>query len=159
MGKTIESKAAKTILQKPETIKVGNETFEVAPPSTATLILLSEAVSKLPNYKLDEDRLFTEVLATAQDCKPLGEIGAILILGAKRINERRKLFGIINRKSEKDRLSQKLLTDLTPRELNEVIAKILQSLEIGNFFGLTTSLTEVNLLRQTRGVVTTASGQ
>ena len=151
MGKTIESKAAKTILQKPETIKVGNETFEVAPPSTATLILLSEAVSKLPNYKLDEDRLFTEVLATAQDCKPLGEIGAILILGAKRINERRKLFGIINRKSEKDRLSQKLLTDLTPRELNDVIAKILQSLEIGNFFGLTTSLTEVNLLRQTRG--------
>lgn len=159
MGKTIESKVAKTILQKPETIKVGNETFEVAPPSTATLILLSEAVSKLPNYKLDEDRLFTEVLATAQDCKPLGEIGAILILGAKRINERRKLFGIINRKSEKDRLAQKLLTDLTPRELNEVIAKILQSLEIGNFFGLTTSLTEVNLLRQTRGVVTTASGQ
>lgn len=159
MGKTIESKAAKTILQKPEIIKVGNETFEVAPPSTATLILLSEAVSKLPDYKLDEDRLFTEVLATAQDCKPLGEIGAILILGAKRINERRKLFGIINRKSEKDRLAQKLLTDLTPRELNEVIAKILQSLEIGNFFGLTTSLTEVNLLRRTREVATTASGQ
>lgn len=159
MGKTIESKAAKTILQKPEIIKVGNETFEVAPPSTATLILLSEAVSKLPDYKLDEDRLFTEVLATAQDCKALGEIGAILILGAKRINERRKLFGIINRKSEKDRLAQKLLTDLTPRELNEVIAKILQSLEIGNFFGLTTSLTEVNLLRRTREVATTASGQ
>lgn len=156
MGKTIESKVAKTILQKPEIIKIGNETFEVAPPSTATLILLSEAVSKLPDYKLDEDRLLTEVLATAQDCKPLGEIGAILILGAKRINTKRKLFRI---KSEKDRLAQKLLTDLTPRELNEVIAKILQSMEIGNFFGLTTSLTEVNLLRQTRGVVTTASGQ
>lgn len=159
MGKTIESKVSETILQKPEIVKIGDETFEVAPPSTATMILLSEAISKLPQIKLDEDRILTEVLAIAKDCDALGEIGAILILGAKRINEKR--FCRIWRKSvsEKERLEKKILQELQPKELNELIAKILKGMQIGDFFGLTTSLLEVNLLRQKREVGTTAYGQ
>ena len=159
MEKTIESKVSEAILQKPEIVKIGDETFEVAPPSTATMILLSEAISKLPQVKLDEDHILAEVLAIAKDCNALGEIGAILILGAKRINEKR--FCRILRKSvsEKERLEKKILQELQPKELNELIAKILKGMQIGDFFGLTTSLLEVNLLRQKREVVTTAYGQ
>lgn len=159
MEKTIESKVSEAILQKPEIVKIGDETFEVAPPSTATMILLSEAISKLPQVKLDEDHILAEVLAIAKDCNALGEIGAILILGAKRINEKR--FCRIWRKSvsEKERLEKKILQELQPKELNELIAKILKGMQIGDFFGLTTSLLEVNLLRQKREVGTTAYGQ
>lgn len=163
MGKTIESKVSETILQKPEIVKIGDETFEVAPPSTATMILLSEAISKLPQIKLDEDRILTEVLAIAKDCDALGEIGAILILGAKRINEKvtkKQFFGLKRKEvSEFERLKEKILSELEPKALNEMIAKILKGMQIGDFFGLTTSLLEVNLLRQKREVETTAFGQ
>jgi len=168
----IESKVAKTVLQQTETITVGSETMEVAPPSTATLILASEETAKLPHVKLDSENIAGEVLNIAKDCRVLGDIVAILILGAKnlrtkKIIEKKRRFWLFRFGSEikeveidnKAELSKKLLENLTPRELHNLTVRLLTSLQIADFFGLTTSLIEVNLLRQTREVVTTASGQ
>jgi hypothetical protein len=52
---TIESRAAKTVT-------VGGKTYGVSPPSIATLILVSEAVSQLPAVNADSDDLFSESL-------------------------------------------------------------------------------------------------
>ena len=170
MEKTIEQKVADTILQKATDIKVGDRTYSVAPPTTATLILVSEAVSLLPHLKLDEKNIVGEVLSVAKDCRVLGDVAAILILGAKGLTEsvtrRRRGFwpfyrGIVtdtvDRKAE---LSREILETHSPSELNNLIATLLGGLDIGDFFGLTTFLTEVNLLRQTKvGNGTTASGQ
>ena len=86
--RTLEEKAADTILQRAAKVKIGGTEYEAAPPSIATLILVSEAVSRLPQRKLDDKSIVSECLAVAKDCRPLGEIAAILILGARHINDK-----------------------------------------------------------------------
>jgi hypothetical protein len=165
---TIETRVAEAVLQQPMEVAVGKSTYLVAPPSVATLILASEAVSRLPAGAMDEQRVLEETLAKAEYCRPLGEVAAILILGAKGLTEtvkvkekqcRRYLFGlfhltrtveverIVNRKEQ---LADDLLENLTPSELNLLISQILRRMQIADFFGLTTFLTGANLLRPTK---------
>ena len=91
---------------------------------------------------------------------------AILILGAKniteikktpQIKEKRYLWGLIRVKktveveeviNRKEALAREVLEELSPRELNNTVTSLLSSMNIADFFGLTTFLTEVNLLHQ-----------
>lgn len=185
MSENIETKVAKTILQQSEEITVGDTVYKAAPPSTATLILVSEAAARMPQVKLDPERIVDEVLSIAKDCRPMGEFAAIMILGAKGLTETQKVvkavektvydhyfFGLIKRPrvvietiedeiviDRKTELSKALLEDLTPRELHNLTARLLSQMQVADFFGLTTFLIETNLLRQTREVGTIASGQ
>lgn len=177
MENAIESKVAATILQQPIEVNIGSEVYNVAPPSVATLILASEAAARMPQISLDEKKIIDEALAVARYCRPIGEFAAILILGAKsqngirEVEERqpRRVLGIrcghrtVKRQEEydaKQELAARLLEDLTPRELYQLIARLLQQMQIGDFFGVTTFLTEINLLRPTKvDEKTTASGR
>ena len=176
MEKTIEEQAAQTILQEPEEITVGGKNYTMAPPSVATLILVSALVSRLPHLHLNDKKVIEETLAVAKDCQVLGDIAATLILGAKHVNDieetrhkrkRRHLWGLfcttettITTETKKERLSRELLEDTTPRELHNIIAQSLLKMQVGDFFGLTTFLTEINLMRQTKvETAVTASGQ
>ena len=166
MAENIEKKVADTILQREEQVIIGNKTYYTAPPSIATLILVSEAVSRLP--RLDGDNLMGDTLAKAKDCRPLGEIVALFILGAKAAREtksvtekqrRTYLWGLIKRTatvtrevSRMDALADELLEALTPKELNLLTARLLQRMQIADFFGLTTFLTGVSLTRPTKVV-------
>lgn len=174
---TLEHKVAQEILQQPEDIRIGDKTYRFYPPSTATLILASEAISQLPQEKLNEERLAEESLFVAKDCRKLGEIIAILLLGAKHLTEivqvpkteeKRLLWGLLRFRrtsvieqvvDHKAELAQRLLEDLTPHELNTLASSLLMRMQLADFFGLTTFLIEINLLRTTREVVTTVSGQ
>ena len=136
--KTIEQKAAETILQTPVEVKVGSKTYMTAPPSTATLILASEAVSRLPHVVLDPKNVVEESLSIAKDCRALGDIVAIFILGAKNLKEKVKvqknreksyLWGLFKRQvveeveeviDRKAELAQELLEELTPAELYDL---------------------------------------
>lgn len=172
---TTEQRVADTILQEPTIIKVGGKEYPVAPPSTATLILASASVSHLPRITLDESHLVQDVLASAKDCAAIGDIIAVMILGAKHVKDevvhieertKRYLFGLFKRKkrvevreSKREQLSRELLENLSPRQLQTALAQILGTLEVGDFFGLTTFLLEVNTTRPTKVVNQTASGQ
>lgn len=164
----IEKQVAQTILQQAEEVTVGDRTYKTAPPSIATLILASEAVSRLQHIPSDTQHVLEVSLAYAKDCRPLGEIAAILILGARHITEtvktpqkqsKRYLWGLFKRTkvteveqtvNRKDELTDYLLEFLTPKQLHELIARLLKRMQIADFFGLTTFLTEINLLRQTK---------
>lgn len=176
MKQTIEEKVARTILQQPEEINIGGRTYKIAPPSVATLILASETVSHLPHVRLDEDKIVEESLSIAKDCRELGDLLAILILGAKHINNKverrekqrkRHLWGLFYTtrtititENAKEILSRELLENVTPRDLQNSVAKIIKMMQIGDFFGLTTFLTEINLMRSTKvETEPTASGQ
>lgn len=176
MEQTIEQKVARTILQQPEEIRIGDKTYTIAPPSVATLILVSEAVSRLPKSELDENNIMKESLSIAKDCRELGDIAATLILGARHVNDiveirhterKRHLWGlfvtnreIVSRETKKERLSRELLEEITPRDLHNLVAQTLLKMQVGDFFGLTTFLTEINLMRQTKVETgATASGQ
>lgn len=165
------------MLQQPQEIKMGDKVLTVAPPSVATLILASAAISKLPDEPLNEEKVAEDSLAAAKFCKPLGEIAAILILGAKAsedmvpvVERQRKslLWGLVKLtmkktvpRKKKDVLADELLNACSPRELNSIISELMSSLQLGDFFGLTTFLIGINILRPTKKVAngTTASGQ
>lgn len=174
VSSTIEEKVAQTILQEPIKIKVGDKEYSVAPPSTATLIMASAAISRLPRIILDEQRLVQDVLCAAKDCEAIGDVMAVFILGAKQANEVAvrveekvvtRCFGLFKRKmrvevreSKREQLSRELLINLSPRELQTALAQILGTLEVGDFFGLSTFLLEVNTTRPTKVENQTASG-
>lgn len=162
--KTIESRTAETILQRANTIKIGDELYEVVAPSTATLILASDAISQLPDVKLDPENMVLECLYVAKESAILGDILAILILGAKGLKKKvikKRFFGLIKEEVEVDyraQLSKKILEDLTPQQVNELITTALSGMQLAFFFATITSLIEVNILRKTKSE-TIASGQ
>ncbi len=175
--KTIERKVADAILQQPIQVEAGGKIYDVAPPSVATLILASEAAARMPQMKLDKDRIIEDTLAVARYCRPIGEFAAILILGAKRLKDTREIeertprrvlgfircgHRTIKRRVEYDakaELAERLLEDLSPKDLYQLIARMLQQMQVGDFFGVTTFLTEINLIRPTKVEETTASGR
>jgi hypothetical protein len=162
MNKNIEKRASETILQKPFSVVVGKNTYEVAPPSVATLILVSEDVAKMPqiNISKSSEEIVTTVLRTAKDCKFIGNILAILILGAKKAEQKRKWWQKHNKKTA---LAKEILYNYSPKELQKILFELLARMEIADFFALTVSLTQINLLENEKTgetvKTTTQSGQ
>lgn len=173
MTKTIEQKVAEAVLQKPKEIVISDRTFSVAPPTVATLLLVSEYISLLPQITLNKERIVEEVLYIAKDCRVIGDILATLILGSKRLeeavivkkNRKNRFFRFLKKTKtqtidRKTELSQWLLEELAPAQLYKIFFELIKDFQLGDFFGLTTFLTDINLLHQTKVVnETTASGQ
>ena len=167
---TIESKVASAILEKPvASIELDGKTYDISPPSIATLILASEIVSGLPAVEpVSKDKIVYWVLRNAKNYRALGDFVAVLILGAKGLSEtitrkvvKSRLFGLrkveieekvtIDRKAE---LSRIILENVRPSVLFNIVIRRLNDLEVGDFFGITTSLGEINLLKPTKEVAT-----
>lgn len=153
MARKIEKKAADAILQRTDEIQVAGCTFEVCQPTPATLIMVSGLISEMPQINTNPENVVYEVLRTAKDCLILGKIAAVLVLGAKRIKQRRKkktgLFGL-KTALEVDWLADALLYEYTTKQLAELITGRLGEMQIGDFFGITASLFAVNLLKGER---------
>lgn len=112
---------------------------------------MSEAISQLPHISLDAEKIVEETLSVAKDCRFLGDIAAILILGAKSITEtikspqikkKRYLWGLITFTREEvvevtvdkqAELARELLENTTPKELNSIISEILSRMQIADF--------------------------
>lgn len=177
MEQTIEQRVAQAALQLPTQVVVGDRTFNVAPPTIKTLILASAAISTLPQCELNSKHVIEESLFIAKDCAPLGDVAAILILGAKGLKEpytykqkrrRRGFLGLLGFKDtvtvhdeidKQAELAKFLLENLSPQQLRDLLKKLISQLQLGDFFGLTTFLIDLNLLRPTKVEETTAFGQ
>lgn len=148
--KTIEKKVSEAILQQENNeITVGGKTYTYGKPSVATIIMISELASDLPeiNIQIKQSELVSEVMATAKDCKVIGKILATIILGAKRIKEEKRSRW---HRSELDELAEMILLEMSPSEIAQIISEQLINLEIGSFFGLTASLASQNVLKRTK---------
>lgn len=166
--KTIEQRVAAAILEKTTTeIEIGNEVYRIADPTTATLILISEIISTLPVVeKVPNEKKLYSVLHYAKDYQHLGDICAILILGAKGLSEEKeiieekRIFRLFKRRTtrrvvvdKKAELSRLILDNLRPSVIFDCIISRLNDMEVGSFFAITTSLSEANILRPTKEVV------
>lgn len=177
-NETLEKVVADAILERPtDNITIDGEKFDIAPPTPATLILISELASTMPALNRNADNVMYEVLGTAKDLRVIGKIAAVLILGAKRIKENRKIEALERVKSrrwswrkfrrvavvtmkprtsqyEADWLADKILYEVTPQTLLKVVAKRLGQMQLADFFELTTSLSAANLTKRTKEVET-----
>lgn len=165
----IESSVADAILQRRKTFVAGGYEYEVAPPSPATLILVSELCAELPKLDTDSDENVLQcVLRNAKDLSVLGKIVATLIIGAKAIREFEQAerdeaksngFWVFCRKAKSrktshvDELAEWLMENATPQELNAIVVSRLADMQIGDFFGLTASLAVHNHLKATKEAV------
>lgn len=162
--KTTERKAAGTILGVPQTVELGGRTYSVAPPTLGTLMEVSAAISELPAIDRNAGNVAAESLAKAADCGALGDIAAILILGGREYRQagdtrhkawKRRFFPNREKgRTKGEALAEELRQGVGPAELQRFLAGQLSRMELGDFFGLTAFLAEVNLLRPTRAVVT-----
>lgn len=171
MSKNTEQRIADAILQRPiGSLEIDGITFEIGPPALATLILVSEIASQAPavDKSVSRDDCVMEVLRIAKDCKMLGEMAAVLILGANGLKGKmpRKWLGPLKRFMPrktvdlKELLAEKISLYCSPKAIASIIAKKLIDMEVEYFFDITISLSEINLLRPTKDgeVVTTAFG-
>lgn len=182
--KTIEQSVADTILGNPiGTVTIDGKDYRVAPPTTATLIMVSALISQLPEIDpaTPREKIIPTLMEAATDCEVLGKIAATLILGAKRIKqqpittiaipgvERRwswKRLRKVDKPTTKltpifeiDYIAEKVLENMHPGELHEFISTTLTEAHLADFFVLTTSLRTKSLLTPTREVgKTTAYG-
>lgn len=169
--KTPEQEAAEAILQETERVTIDGTEYEVGKPTVATVIMVSEAVSHLPKMnRVKNEDIAYEVLRTAKGTQALGRIAAILVLGARRVKQhlpaageetptrhpwwqfwkRSKTKQDNEPREEVDALADRIMETYSPRELSQLISRRLFDLQIGDFFGLTTSLAEANILKPTR---------
>lgn len=150
MKKSAEKRTANAILQEARTVEVAGVTYEVAPPTAATLIRISEMVSEMPEIDGTSEDEISEVMLHGKDCKKVGEIIATCILGEP---QRRTL----SYKREHKTLSRNVLFAFSPSELSSLFSDlIVNRMEVGFFFQLITSLSAANLIKPTK---TIASGQ
>ena len=167
MGKTIEQKVADTLLQRAIKIKLGGVEYNVAPPSIATLVLVSEKIAEMPILdRCDESDVLKWSLKNAKDCEFVGDILATIILGAKGLTgvekvSCKKFFGLFTYVKEvevnyKKELSSTILRDHTPSELGKLTSLLLESMDIGSFFFTISFLQEVHLTKPTKKTEATA---
>lgn len=168
MARTIEQIVASAILEKAtDRIEIDGNVYSIASPSIATLILISEIISTLPIVeRVPKEQRIYSVLHYAKNFRQLGDICAILILGAKglteekEIVEEKRIFRLFKhrtiRKTVIDKqaeLSRLILENLRPSVIYDCIIARLNDMEVGSFFAITTSLSEANILKPTKEVV------
>jgi hypothetical protein len=161
MKKTIEAKVANTILERPQEVRVGKELFIVAQPTVMTIIEVSGLVAMMPKIERNTENAFEEVMRTAKGCEILGDILATLILGSKKAVQAKKaqFFNLRPSRISHKALAEKILINISPSEIKELVFLLFNSLEIADFFAFTTFLSEINILKATREVVAMPSGQ
>jgi len=134
----IETKTAETILQRPMTITLGGKEYEVAPPSIATLIGVSEAVTDLPDMDdLDAQEAAFWTFRNAKKCQAIVKATSILIMGERDYTKDKK-----KRKS-----IEESVRNCQPKELLNAISTMLGGLQVTDFFAVTAFLSGVNLLK------------
>lgn len=168
---TIESQVAAAILERTvSAIDIDGTRYEIAPPTLATLIMVSEIVATFPVVDKDKTEIEKRIyyaLHYAREYSRLGELCAVLILGAKNVIETRDdvvetrhLFGLIRRRKKIKQtvnraveLGDVILKNIRPSLLYDCVIKLLQQNEISTFFAITTSLSVANIIKPTKEVV------
>ena len=169
--RSIERRAADTLLEKRMEVMVGGHRYSVAPPSLATLMEVSGLIGGAKDWDNveDEDTVAGVALMRAMDAPMICEVVSTLILGANRaVGETSWLEGmwlkikswkrnnekiVVSYEANKKLLVERLMYEVTPNELLGLMTTLLEGMELGSFFGITTFLRELNVAKPTREVV------
>lgn len=167
----IERKASDTLLEKRMEVMVGGHKYSVAPPTLATLMEVSGLIGGAKDWDnvADEDTVAGVALMRAMDAPMICEVVSTLILGANRaVGEGSWLEGMwlkikswkrnneeigASYEADKKLLVERLMYEVTPNELLGLMTTLLEGMELGSFFGITTFLRELNVAKPTREVV------
>ena len=150
--KTIEAKTADTLLEEPLEVTIGGKAYRVPPPSLGTLARIGGLISTMKTAEraeeIDTEDIPIVALREAESAGVVADILATFVVGAKPVSVWDKW--IPRRLTKRDRVRREILQSVTPAEASRVFAVMLKSLQLGDFFGLTTFLRGINILKPTK---------
>lgn len=144
----VQENVAETIIGTNVTIKIGNKEYKCKRPTIMTLIEVSRLINKYPSIERERGNEVNQMLRIAKDAEPLGMIVATLITGYEKGTIRGFLDDI-----RRKQLARYILNNNSCKEVSEALIVLLAKLEIVDFFGITTSLSKINLTKKTKEVV------
>lgn len=162
MKKNIEQLTSETILEKSFPFNIGGKEYMIRKPTTATLILFSEEISKLPVSEINKEKTLFEGLKDMKHVDIIARALAILVLDYGRTRKGNILKKLVRKFLKKDELQQ--LTNHFTHNVNVIVIyeaffELLAMIDVSVFFSLITFLNGANILKPTKTNETTVSGQ
>ena len=146
-AQTVEMQVAKTILKDFLKVRIGNTEYNVKPPTLSVLFRISAIVSQFPQSETKmsskPEDVLKHVLLNAYQYDGAGDIMATLVLGWHKYPTKEFI-------AEHEALSAQISDTLHPREFDELLQKLLNVQEVADFFALTATLSELNLIEGKR---------
>lgn len=146
--KKAEQMVSDTLLSGGVSVSIGSTEYKVYPPTLATWVEVSALIAQVTDVE-ERDMTLYDLIALGSDAEIYAHILATFIAGVKRDNE-----------AERRKTAETLLYTSTIPDLATALFTVLETMNIGELFMLTTSLKKTMITKPTKEVVseTTALG-
>lgn len=147
--KKAEQMVSDTLLSGGVSVSIGSTEYKVYPPTLATWVEVSALIAQVTDVEEREMTLY-DLIALGSDAETYAHILAAFITGVKRDNE-----------AERRKTAETLLYTSNVPDLATALFTVLETMNVGELFMLTTSLKKTMITRPTKevGNETTAPGQ
>lgn len=165
-----EEKTADALLERSQPFVLGDKTYELAPPTLATLILVSEELAKLPSELFDFDEKTDSPvvipLRTARHAHGLSRALARIIVGARpKLSPWQRVQRVahsicpwlVSAPDVVERLAIEIERSTSIQALALSFVGLTHRLEVHDFFSFTTFLSALRVTKPTRRVETKAT--
>nr|DAI33935.1 MAG TPA: hypothetical protein [Caudoviricetes sp.] len=146
--KKAEQMVSDTLLSGGVSVSIGSTEYKVYPPTLATWVEVSALIAQVTDVE-ERDMTLYDLIALGGDAETYAHILATFITGEKRDNE-----------AERRKTAETLLYTATIPDLATALFTVLETMNVGELFMLTTSLKKTMITKPTKEVVneTTAPG-
>lgn len=147
--KKAEQMVSDTLLSGGVSVSIGSTEYKVYPPTLATWVEVSALIAQVTDVE-ERDMTLYDLIALGGDAETYAHILATFITGVKRDNE-----------AERRKTAETLLYTSNVTDLATALFTVLETMNVGELFMLTTSLKKTMITKPTKEVVseTTALGQ
>lgn len=146
--KKAEQMVSDTLLSGGVSVSIGSTEYKVYPPTLATWVEVSALIAQVTDVE-ERDMTLYDLIALGGDAETYAHILAAFITGVKRDNE-----------AERSKTAETLLYTANVPDLATALFTVLETMNVGELFMLTTSLKKTMITKPTKEVVneTTALG-
>ena len=146
----IETQTSNLLNDTPTTIVIGGVTYQIAPPTVANLARISSEIAQLEMGAIDPAQLAEGVLREARHGYQLARIIATAIEETERTTWYQRMWRKLRQRITRTTLADRIYRTATPSEATQAFSEILQTLQLGDFFAITTFLSGARITRATK---------
>lgn len=139
--KKAEQMVSDTLLSGGVSVAIGSTEYKVYPPTLATWVEVSALIAQVTDVE-ERDMTLYDLIALGGDAETYAHILAAFIAGVKRDNE-----------AERRKTAETLLYTATIPDLATALFNVLETMNVGELFMLTTSLKKTMITKPTKEVV------
>ena len=146
----IEVPTSNLLNDTPTIIVIGGATYQIAPPTFANLARISSEIAQLDMGTIDPAQLAEGVLREARHGYQLARIISTAIEETERPTRLQRTWRKLRERITRTTLADRIYQTATPSEATQAFSEILQTLQLGDFFAITTFLAGARVTRATK---------